>query len=166
MCHRIAAVFDHAGPAATLVKKMEKGSQLDLAKGAAAFLALQLAGLGWPLPDVIVPVPISFVRWLQRGYNQRFLLAKSLGKLINRPVRRVLKRVSEEYRQEEGPCRQRFLLSPRSFRLTKRRDLQDQTLLLVDDVMTTGRTLRCCAETLLEGYPKRIYGLTLCRAMQ
>lgn len=163
--NRIAAAFDYAGPAATLIRKMKYGNQSYLAKGAAAFLAAQLIHANWPLPEAIIPVPISFTRWLQRGYNQSLLLAKYLGELLDRPVVQALRRMNGDYSQAGMSQFQRMQLSRQSFQLIKGKNLQDRSLLLVDDVMTTGSTLRCCAETLLEECPKRIDGLTVCRAL-
>lgn len=163
---RAAAALDYHGPAVTIVRAMKYGNQPYLAKGAAAWMASQLHDLNWPFPDVIVPVPIPITRWIQRGYNQSLCLAKSLGEIIDRPVCSALKRRCGDYSQAGLSSKERKKLSSASFSLVKRVDLEDKTILLVDDVMTTGTTLKCCAEVLLEGFPKKIYTLTVCRAIQ
>ena len=68
--HCIAAAFDYVGPAASLVKKLKYGNQPYLVKGMAGYLVAQFNELQWPFPDAIIPVPLSFSHWLERGYNQ------------------------------------------------------------------------------------------------
>lgn len=162
--YRAGAVFDYGGPAATLVRKLKYEGRLDLARGAGAFLAAQLIRLDWPLPDLIVPVPISTFRWIERGYNQSDLLAQSLSKIIMRPVVQVLKRPSGGYRQASLQMEQRQQLALDSFVLLENNKLCNKTILLVDDVMTSGSTLRCCGEALCKGNPLRIYSMAFCRS--
>lgn len=166
LLNRIGSAFDYAGPAATLVKKLKYGDQPYLAEGAGAYLALQFFKLNWPMPDCIVPMPLSFARWVDRGYNQSLLLANSLGKILSRPVHNVLHRKSGGLSQAGQSYEQRHLLKSDEFSIKKNSSINDQCILLVDDVMTTGRSLSCCAEILLEGYPSSIYGLTLCRTIK
>lgn len=162
----IAAAFDYVGPAAVLVRKLKYGQQPYLAKGAAAFMAAQFLALDWPLPNRIVPVPLSLMHHWQRGYNQSLLLAEQLSKILQVPICDALKRYSGDYSQAGLNQEQRHSLNRSSFALKKDIHLHDSTILLIDDVMTTSTTLRCCAEILLEGCPANIYGLTLCRAIK
>lgn len=161
---QLGAAFEHIGPAATLVQKMKYSGQPYLAKSAAAFLAIQFFALKWPMPDLIVPVPVSLVRLFQRGYNQSYELGLGLSEYLNCPVQNILKRQSSGYSQAGLAHEHRIALKPSLFSLKKNAHIQDQIILLVDDVTTTGTTLFCCAETLLEQCPKAIYALTLTRA--
>lgn len=163
---RSAAAFDYLGPAATLVRKLKYGDQPHLADGAAAFLVAQWAYLKWPLPDLIVPVPLSFTHWMIRGYNQSALLAEGMGKLLNRPVSSPLKRISGDYSQAGMNLKQRNALKSSTLRLDPEHRIYDKCILLIDDVMTTGSTLARCADVLAEGYPTEIYALTFCRAVK
>lgn len=165
MLHRVGAVFDYEGPPATLIKQLKYGNQSDLAKGAGAYLAAQFISLQWPFPDYIVPMPMSMLRRIERGYNQSLLLAQVLGDLLNRPVCDILSRKAGDFSQAGLNHRQRKALSSEKFSLKTNEIPCDATLLLIDDVMTTGSSLRCCAEALLELLPKQIYGLTLCRTI-
>lgn len=158
------SAFDHIGPAATLVQQMKYGGQRHLAKGAAAYLAIQFLTLQWPLPDLIVPVPISSVRHFERGYNQSYELALGLADFLKRPAINALKRRSGGYSQAGLTRSLRLELNADSFQVKKSIDLQDKIVLLIDDVTTTGSTLNCCAEALQEHCPQAIYALTLCRA--
>lgn len=162
---RVAAAFDYQGPAASLIGAMKYGNRPYLAKGAGAFLVEQLYRLQWPMPDLLVPVPIPFVRWLQRGFNQSALIAESLGECLDRPVVKAVKRSSGDYSQAGLNRQQRKQLNSSMFHYLSLVDMRNKTVLLVDDVMTTGTTLRCCGEALLEGHPAAIYALTVCRAI-
>jgi competence protein ComFC len=159
---RSAAAFDYFGPAATLVQQLKFARRVFLAKEIAAFLVIQLFRLGWPLPDLLVPVPQSWIRRLSRGFNQSQLIAQEMGALLNRPSVDLLKRRSGDFAQVGLDRQQREALSAQAFSWKRAFDLSDQTVLLIDDVMTTGRTLGCSAEILQESFPKAIYGLTCC----
>lgn len=162
---RIASVFDYEGPAAALIKQLKYGGQAHLAKGAGAWLAAQFLILGWPLPDAVVPMPIAFLRKWERGYNQSLLLAESFAAVIGAPVKDILIRKSGDFSQAGLNQEQRSRLSSASFDVRKGADLHGQCVLIIDDVMTTGTSIECCAETLQSLFPKSIYGLTLCRAI-
>lgn len=161
-----ASAFDYMGPPATLVQRMKYSGQSYLAEGLGGYLTTQFIRLGWPLPDVIIPVPISWTHRLIRGYNQCDLLAETVGIILQRPVSRKLKRRAGDFSQAGLTQEQRLQLEGDSFYLKGKEEFRDKTLLLIDDVMTTGRTLNLCAELLSEEGPKEIYGLTVCRTIQ
>ncbi len=163
--YQTAAAFDYIGPAATLLKKLKYSNQPYLARGLAAFLTAQFDQLSWPLPDALIPVPISFSRWLERGYNQSALIAEEMAKLLNVPVLNVLKRHSGDFSQAGLTLNQRRRLEGKSFILKKNHSLTDKTLLLIDDVMTSGTTLSKCAECLMESSPACLYALTVCQTV-
>ncbi len=162
---RIASAFDYVGPAATMLKQLKYGQQKHLARGCSAYLAAQFLRLDWPMPDVIIPVPIALNHWIQRGYNQCDLLAIHLGEYLKCPVVHALRRKSGDFSQAGLKQNQRLQLSGTSFDLKPGYSFNDKTILLVDDVLTTGSTLRKCSEQLFGTYPKAVYGLTLCRAI-
>lgn len=162
---RIASVFDYEGPPATLVKQLKYGGQSYLAKGGGAYLATQFLNLKWPVPDLIIPMPISSLRRFERGYNQSKLLAESFAAFIQRPISCVLKRKSGDFSQAGLDYRHRLQLKSDSFFVKKGNQLHDKILLLIDDVMTTGSSLNCCAEALTPLFPESIYALTLCRTL-
>lgn len=161
----MAAAFDYVGPPATLIKRLKYGDQPFLAKGCSGFLAAQFLQSDWPMPDVIIPVPISFTRKLARGYNQSLLLAQELSLILNVPLQASIKRKSGDYSQAGLSRQQRLALDGKNFCLKPNQNLKNKTILLVDDVMTTGSTLLRCAETLIEEQPGKMYALTFCRAL-
>lgn len=168
MCEPIlkkcAAAFDYQGPAATLVLKMKYANQPYLAKGAGAYLAMQGLNLNWPLPDLIVPVPLTLVHRISRGYNQSLLLAQVVGKILERPVQEILQRSWFDHSQAGMSKNQRLQLDENTFSLKRNVNIQDKIIWLVDDVMTSGQTMNCCTQVLYNVFPKEVYGLVFCRA--
>jgi len=161
---RMGAAFNYEGPAASLVRCMKYADQPYFAKGMAAFMVRQFVRLGWPLPDLIIPMPIALMHWLSRGYNQSALLAEEISHMLERPWSNILKRRSGDYSQAALSKLKRLELTHHSFEMQGNVDIADKTVLLIDDVMTTGTTLRCCAETLMQGCPAKLYALVFCRA--
>ena len=162
----IAASFDFLGPSATLVKKLKYANMPYLAEGMAAYLTAQFCQLEWPMPEAIVPVPLSFTHYVDRGYNQSALLAHYFAKFIQCPAYDILKRKSGGFSQAGLNRSQRVQLGTDQFSCKKCPQLQNKIVLLIDDVMTTGTTLKRCAEALQMSYPKKIYALVFCRAVR
>jgi ComF family protein len=161
--YRTGAVFSYTGPPASIVKKLKYGCQPYLAKGAGAFLIAQFERLNWPIPDAIVPVPISFFHWLDRGFNQSVLLANELASALQIPVWHALKRSGSSLSQAGLSLEQRKLLGKKQFKIKGNYPIEDKHILLLDDVMTSGTTLTRCAEVLYEKCPQSLYALTFCK---
>lgn len=160
---RVGAAFDYMGPAAALVKRLKYGNAPYLAKPLAAFLAMQYVHLGWRQPDYIIPVPMPTLRQWMRGYNQSACIAKELSNLLKVPLLHALGRKNGELRQAQLSMEERHALTPSHFFLKIDPHLiEDKRLLIIDDVWTTGSTMRCCAETLAIAYPASLYALTVC----
>ncbi len=133
-----------------------------LAEMAAPFLLLQFERLGWEMPDLIVPVPRVGLRSLVYGYNQSWLLGKALGKMLDVQVKDFLAR-SFLGSPQAGRTRLEREFSSEKFRLKAKESFSKKTILIIDDVMTTGSTINACASKLLEKEPKKLYALTLAR---
>lgn len=159
----IAAAFDYLGPQRTLVRAIKYNDMPYLAPVAAAYLAARLANLSWPWPDVIVPVPQTFLRKMSRGYNQSALIAQALSKMIGVATVNVLKRRSGGFSQASLSYDMRRELNERFFSLKRGVNLEGKKVLVVDDVVTTGSTLACCAKKLIDQKPAALYALTICR---
>ncbi len=115
--------------------------------------------------DAVLPVPLHPKRQAERGYNQSALLARGLAQGVGLPLREdVLIRARHTPQQvgldnagRRANVAGAFVCPPRHSPLT------GQTLLLVDDVCTTGATLAACAETLRAAGAREVWGLTLAR---
>lgn len=157
------AAFDYQGPAKAIVGKLKRHEWPKTAQGAAGYMVAQMLKLGWPIPDVVVPVPISQGRKCFRGHNQAELLARGVGTILNRPVLDCLWRPTDVPKT----CLSRHArLQPNSrpMKLKRGGAIREGVVLLVDDVFTTGSTFQESAQALLAGFPKSIYAMALCRS--
>lgn len=116
----------------------------------------------WPV-DIIVPVPLHPQRLRERGYNQSALLARKLGHHTALPIaEHALRRINPTPPQVGLNATQRAENVRDAFQCVDD-SLSGLNVLLVDDVLTTGATLRSCAQALQEGNVHAIWGLTLAR---
>lgn len=119
-----------------------------------------------PIPpdmDGIVPVPVTTKTLRQRGFNQTLLLSRSLSRHLRIPVHINLLRKKKETPPQIGlGARERASNLKNAFEAGKR--LDDQRLILLDDVMTTGATVRECAKTLRRAGAQEVVVLTLARS--
>ena len=114
----------------------------------------------------IIPVPLHEKRRRARGFNQASVLAQSLAKRLRLPVDEsnlVRVRESEKYRAGLDRKGRRDTVA-KSFEVRHPRLVQDENILLVDDVLTTGATVSACAETLISAGAKSVCVLTIARA--
>ena len=112
------------------------------------------------LEDVhaIVPVPMPPKRQREREYNQAELLAEALAKATNLPMLKLLERTGETPRQVRLSGRERRENVKNAFRAVT--DAKGLTILLVDDVRTTGATIDACAQALLKAGAGEVLALT------
>ena len=113
--------------------------------------------------QVLVPVSLHPRRLRSRGYNQSYLLARETGKLLNLPVEKdLLKRAKDSPPQvEAGSSEQRLANVAGSFVAAP--EAAGRSILLIDDVATTGSTLMACAAALKEAGAASVWGLVLAR---
>lgn len=113
--------------------------------------------------DVLVPVPLHSRRLRSRGYNQSALLAREIGKLLNLPVREtLLVRVTNARPQvDTQSVEERRNNVADNFRCQA--DATGPSVLLIDDVATTGSTLSECAYVLKGAGASTVEALALAR---
>lgn len=128
-------------------------------------LAAHLSHLGWPV-DAVVPVPMHINRLLERGYNQAQLLAEQLAQQAALPCLPDALRRWRFTPSQVGLGREERLANVRDAFEADPAQTRDRTLVLVDDVYTTGATLSACAEALLLAGAAAVYGLTVSAARQ
>jgi competence protein ComFC len=156
---RFAGVFSYDSPAVFLVKQLKYGGRQELAPILASWMIVQLQELGFPWPDAVIAVPQSPLRRFVRGYNPSDQLASSMSKMMKVPLLRPLKRIWAAMPQAGKTLEERTQMSKGEFLLRPSVSLIEKTVLIVDDVITTGTTLKRCAEALQPAFPSAIYGL-------
>jgi ComF family protein len=156
----------YRGTLRSLIRLLKFDDRLELAPPLAArahtFLARRRPGL--PPVDLIVPVPLPALRRLRRGYNQAAEVARALGRLTGLPVEaRGLARRRLGRPQTGLPATRRAANVRGAFRPRHAPRLVGRSVLLLDDVWTTGATLRECARALRRGGARRVVAFSLAR---
>lgn len=115
--------------------------------------------------DCFAPVPLHPSRQRERGYNQSEVLAVELSKKYGFPVRTdLLFRLRDTPQQAKMGERERRKNVKGAFRAAK--ECEGLSIALVDDVRTTGSTLRECALELKKSGAARVYAITACCSME
>lgn len=129
----------------------------------AAPLAARLASLDLPHEaDAIVPVPMTIRGLRKRGFNQAALMGHGLGRLKGIPLRLGLLEKIKEIPPQVGLNRAARLRNVKgAFMATK--DAQGLNIILMDDVITTGATVRECALALKKAGAANITALSIAR---
>ena len=116
----------------------------------------------FPEFDYIVSVPMTKKRERERGYNQSALLAKSLSERIGIPfLSNALIKTKETSAQKSLSRKEREKNLTGCFKVEKRDLIKGKTVLLVDDILTTGATAEAIGNKLLGAGAKRIYLATV-----
>ena len=167
-CSEICAVGDYEGVLRELCIALKFHGERGVAAVLAPYMIQQVFDRGFASRvDAVVPLPLHALRQWKRGYNQAELLAAPLAKAISKPLwRDTLKRKRGTQKQSELSAAQRkanvdgaFEVRPRALKM-----LAGKTILLVDDVMTTGATLKEAALALKRAGAKAVLGAVVARS--
>ena len=116
--------------------------------------------------DLIVPVPLHWIREYSRGFNQAELIGKKISKRFNIPLSKTsLKRTRATPSQTGLSLKERTKNIKGAFSVRNSQKLNGKRILLVDDVMTTGATVNECSRVLLQAGAREILVYTLARGV-
>jgi ComF family protein len=151
----------------TIIHNFKYENDTPLAKPLAGLLAERLARQMSTGPDeeaaALVPVPLHPTRRRARGYNQAELLARELSRSTGLSIDLSLVRIRETSSQVGLTMREREANVAGAFEW--QRDDAPRTVILVDDVCTTGATLAECAAVLKLKGARSVYAVTAARAI-
>ena len=161
------AASDYAAPLDGLVLGLKFGARLPLAPWFASRIRdALLAQPGWPLPELLCPVPLGPRRLAERGFNQALEIARPLSAMLGVALQpRLATRAVETAAQSGVTPRERaanirgaFDMAPGMAQLIEGRHVG-----VVDDVMTSGHTLNELAATLKAAGAARVSNLVFAR---
>lgn len=119
----------------------------------------------WKGTEVVVAVPLHPEKKKQRGFNQAEIIARETARIQGVVfVKDALTKIRMTPPQTSLVAEERRQNVKGVFRLKKKERIEDKTVILVDDVYTTGSTLRECSLVLREGGAKEVRALTLAQA--
>jgi ComF family protein len=149
--------------AAVAYDDLSRGIAIRLKYGRKVALARTMARYMAPLVDrgdsepILVPVPLHRARLWQRGFNQSALVAREIGARLSIPSDpRLLRRVKRTPPLKGMSLSQRQRTVAGAFQVSSAADLQGRTVVLVDDVLTTGSTADACAKALRRAGAARV----------
>jgi ComF family protein len=155
-------IFD--GPVRQALHRLKYRRDVGLGEALTPQLAEALTCLHWPI-ELVVPVPLGRKRRAERGYNQVSLIARPLSMAMRLDYASNALIRSQETRSQVGLTRpQRQDNVRNAFRAIPER-VGGRTVLLVDDVATTGSTLSSCAQALKEAGARDVFAFTVSRAV-
>jgi len=162
----VFAISDYKDPIRSLI----------LSKGSSDIVACRALGqLIWDhtyiknIPfDFLVPIPLHRRRFATRGFNQAQEIADVIGKKAGKPIINILHRNKKTVRQSELSVEKRFNNVKDAFCLQDKQleRYKGKHILLVDDLMTTGSTIKAAASKLVQLNPKTITAAVACRVVR
>lgn len=149
---RIRAAVSYGDLPRSLVLKLKYGRKIAVARTLARYMAPLAAD--WPEDSLLVPVPLHRWRLWSRGFNQSLLIARELGKRWRLPVEPLALRRTRRTRPLKGLNHlQRRKAVAGAF---EARGVEGRTVILVDDVFTSGSTAEACARALRKAGAVRV----------
>ena len=110
--------------------------------------------------DFVVPIPLHKKRLAERGFNQAELIAKIIGKKLDKPMKDILDRSRQTKQQAKLKREERIENLKDAF---IRKEKIEGNILLIDDVFTTGSTMQEGAKALKKGGVDKIIGFSIAR---
>lgn len=149
--------YRYEGVTKELIKRLKYHRQRSIAR----FFGSRLISPGHATFDLVSFVPSDGKARRARGYNQAELLAKQFAKMNNLPLQATLLR-KKHARQVDLSRRQRLEMIQGNF-VSYGNSVAGKNILLVDDVITTGATLRECAKTLKAAGATKVWGVAVAK---
>ena len=143
---------------------MKYRHNLGLGESIAAQMVGFVRSLNWPI-ETVMPVPLGKKRFKERGYNQVGLVARPLAYRLGleyepdsvQKVRETRTQVGLNAVQRQENVHQAYWADPRV--------AHGKSILIMDDVATTGSTIAACTNALLAAGAREVYVLTIARAL-
>lgn len=162
----VLAPFRYGGELATALRRLKYQNRPDVGRSLAPLIGPMLRAAAAEC-DVIIPLPLHRRRLAERGFNQSALLARYASHGVSTPLdQRSLRRIRATAPQSglTGGARTTNVAGAFAVPARRRERIADRTILLVDDVMTTGATMRAAATALHQAGAAAVVGFCVARA--
>lgn len=165
--HKARSALVYAKSGRSLILSFKHGDRTMMAPMLATWMAQSATEILGDT-DIIIPVPLHYLRLLRRRYNQAALLGAELARKTGIVMRADLL-IRHRYTAVQGKnkkisrkdnVKNAFTLNPK-----KQHDIRGKTILLIDDVYTSGATIESCTKPLLKAGAAQVNVLTLARVI-
>jgi ComF family protein len=142
----------------TIIHHLKYQNFKSLAENIGIFMAEKIKRSGILNNDaLLIPVPLHKTRVRERGYNQSELLCKVIAAETGVGYdAKILKRIRYTQSQTKLNAANRSVNVKNAFKVSQREKIAKKTILLVDDVITTGATINACAKELVKNGAKEV----------
>ncbi len=114
--------------------------------------------------DIITCVPMNSRKKWKRGFNQSELIARFISKKTGIPFIALLKEERTAVTQGELGLQARFINAINRYDVRKKTDVKDKSVMIIDDIFTTGATINECARKLRTAGAKDVFSITIARS--
>ncbi|MCX8122766.1 MAG: ComF family protein [Spirochaetes bacterium] len=158
-------LFKYEEPIPTLIYDMKFKYNKSIANLFAQYCIMAISLQKWQF-DYITYVPVSNDRLWKRGFNQSELIAQHVSKACNKDVLPLFYLKNEKAVQKKLSSNERFINTYNKFGIyTGYDEIKNKSLLIVDDVYTTGATINECARLLKQQGVRNVFACIVAYAM-
>ncbi|MEJ5360936.1 MAG: ComF family protein [Spirochaetota bacterium] len=158
-------LFKYEDPVTKLIYDMKFKHNKSIAMLFAQYCTDAINIMKWHF-DYITYIPVTKDRLWKRGFNQSEVMARYISKMCNKDVLNLLYIKNEKAAQKKLSGNERFINTYQKYEIIKHSsDIVDKSVLIIDDVYTTGATINECARLLKINGVKHVYACIVAYAM-
>lgn len=113
---------------------------------------------------IVIPVPLSRKKFFRRGYNQVDLVASALAHRLELPYKPNAIRRIKDTQSQVGLSPEARMINVQGAFMAEYKKIRGESILIIDDLFTTGATLLACTRALMRAGAVNVYALTVARA--
>ena len=153
----IVCICEYSGIIRDALVKFKFFNKPSYYKTFAKMLAIKIKETNWQEIDIIVGIPLYFEKEQKRGYNQSYLISKALSKELGvAEGTSFVTRVRDTGSQSLLAKNQRISNIKDAFKVNVINGVNGKTILLIDDILTTGSTINECSKALKQAGARKV----------